>query len=65
MSMPRVRVALLWYDLWIGFYWDRRGKTLYFCPLPALVLELRFSKEEVEDANGQQGSRHAGQEQGR
>jgi|WetSurMetagenome_2_1015567.scaffolds.fasta_scaffold02470_17 hypothetical protein len=45
--MSRVRVSLRWYDLWVGFYWDRRELVLYFCPLPAVVVELRFAKKEV------------------
>ena len=29
--------AFKWYDLWVGFYWDRKARTLYFCPLPCIV----------------------------
>lgn len=39
-----------WYDLWIGFYWDRKNKTLYFCFLPTLVLVVdchRYFKTDI------------------
>ena len=35
-----VRVFLAWYDLWVGAYIDRPGRTLYLCPLPCLVVRV-------------------------
>jgi len=32
-----LKVKFVWYDLWVGFYWDRNSNTLYFCPFPTLV----------------------------
>ena len=34
------KVAWLWYDLWVGFYWDRVARALYFCPLPTIVFKF-------------------------
>jgi hypothetical protein len=31
------------YDIWIGFYWNHKGKTLYFCPVPMIVFKFNFS----------------------
>jgi len=38
----KISLKWKWYDLWIGFYWDRDNKILYFCPLPTIVIEVKF-----------------------
>lgn len=38
----RVRPLLAWYDLWVGFYWDRANRRLYFLPVPCVGLVLDF-----------------------
>ena len=30
-------IKFIWYDFWIGFYFDKHRSTLYFCPLPMMV----------------------------
>jgi hypothetical protein len=35
------KVKFVWYDFWVGFYWDKNSKTLYFCPLPTLVFSFQ------------------------
>lgn len=44
INYPPVKVSLdlLWYDAWIGAFWDRKQKTLYVCPLPCCVIKLEF-----------------------
>jgi hypothetical protein len=37
MQRPRVKFSFAWYDLWVGFYVDRRYRRLYVCPLPCLL----------------------------
>lgn len=29
-----IKIFFAWYDFWIGFYYDRVNKALYFCPVP-------------------------------
>ena len=40
----KIKIFFAWYDLWIGFYIDRKNKCLYICPLPTLVIKI--SQEE-------------------
>jgi len=37
-----------WYDLWIGFYIDVEGRSLYVCPLPCVVIQIKWGKSERE-----------------
>ena len=38
----RLRVSLAWYDIWIGIFVDTIKKKVYVCPLPGLLLTLRY-----------------------
>jgi hypothetical protein len=42
--IPRLRIDFnfLWYDFWVGFYYDRKTKHLYFCPLPMCVFVFSY-----------------------
>jgi hypothetical protein len=37
ISIRFKEVKFLWYNSWIGFYWDRKKEILYFCPFPMIV----------------------------
>lgn len=41
----KVRRMFAWYDLWVGFYWDRKTRALYFLPLPTVGWRFGFAKE--------------------
>ena len=45
-------VKLLWYDLWVGAYVDTKGRALYVCPLPCVVVKLELGREEPKDGAG-------------
>lgn len=40
----RSKLIFAWYDFWIGFYWDRAGKRLYFFPVPMLGVVFSWEK---------------------
>lgn len=33
-----MQIKFIWYDLWIGVYIDRKGRRVYVCPFPCIVL---------------------------
>lgn len=41
--LRRITVTLAWYDMWIGAYWDSKKRILYICPLPMILIEVKFS----------------------
>lgn len=35
-------IIIKWYDLWVGFFWDREKKWLYFFPVPCCGIIIKF-----------------------
>jgi len=40
----RAQIVLAWYDLWVGAYWDRKGRRLYLLPFPCVGVVIEFNK---------------------
>lgn len=38
----QLSIIFAWYDFWVGFYWDRKGRTLYFLPIPTIGISIKF-----------------------
>lgn len=38
-----------WYDCWIGFYFDRQKRALYFFPVPMIGIVLRLKPKEPSE----------------
>jgi hypothetical protein len=43
----KVKLFFAWFDFWVGFYWDREKRALYFAPLPCVVFKIERKKERV------------------
>lgn len=40
----KFRLAFLWFDFWVGGYWDREKRCRYICPLPCCVFIFQFEQ---------------------
>ena len=38
----KVQLQWKWYDLWIGVFIDTKGKAVYVCPLPTVVIKVSW-----------------------
>jgi 8-oxo-dGTP diphosphatase len=43
----KIKFKFLWYDFWVGLYYDRNAKTLYICPIPMCVIKITMQKKET------------------
>lgn len=35
-----IKVAFIWYDIWVGVFIDRPKRTVYIAPLPCIVFKV-------------------------
>lgn len=40
----RISIRFIWYDFWVGFYYDRMKRVLYFCPIPMLAIKIKIGE---------------------
>lgn len=41
----KVSFIFVWYDFWVGFFWDKTKKKLYFLPIPTIGIVIDFNKK--------------------
>jgi hypothetical protein len=44
----RISITFAWFDLWVGFYWDRKNRELYILPIPCVGVVLSFGGKRGE-----------------
>lgn len=42
----KFQIFFAYYDFWIGFYWDRDKRILYYIPIPCIVFSFSHPKNE-------------------
>lgn len=42
MKVNKVSFLFAWFDLWVGFFWDKKTHWLYFLPIPMFGIIFRF-----------------------
>lgn len=57
-DQPKIRLEylgfeFLWYDFWIGFFFNVKARILYFCPLPCHILKYKvITRKDLEKQYG-------------
>lgn len=41
----KIKLIFAWYDFWIGFFFDKKKKFLYFFPIPMIGFVISFKRK--------------------
>lgn len=41
----KISLLFAWYDIWVGLFWDKKKKWLYFFPIPCLGIIFKFRRK--------------------
>jgi len=46
MRVKGIWLVFSWYNLWVGFYWNRATRKLYIQPVPTTGVCIEFGEAE-------------------
>lgn len=44
MRFPSIKVFFVWYDIWVGAFWDKKKRSLYICLVPMVAVCLTWPR---------------------
>lgn len=42
----KVEFIFAWYDLWVGFFYDRKKRWIYFLPIPTVGIIIKLKSKQ-------------------
>ena len=42
----KIKLFFRWYDLWVGIYIDKKGKSVYIIPFPTIGIKISYGGKE-------------------
>ena len=45
----KIEFIFKWFDFWVGFFWDKKKKWLYFLPIPMLGVIFKFKNKNKDE----------------
>jgi hypothetical protein len=47
----KINIIFAWYDFWVGLFYDRNNRTIYFFPIPMIGLKISLKHSNTITAN--------------
>jgi hypothetical protein len=47
----KIQFIFKWYDIWIGFFYDKKKKWIYFLPLPMIGVIIKLPERQNKKFN--------------